>query len=95
VKESIKVESVTVSPLEDDEEDEEEEVEEKEKLIEKDGVTLTSVTVPVNNGRKEKGRWKAKIGVRFVADEGGRVEITAWEVDGGEKVHKIIQQIPV
>lgn len=98
VKESIKVEFVKGSPLEGDDEDEEEEpeeTEEKEKLIEKAGAALTSIIVPVSNGRKEKGRWKAKIGVRFVVDEGGKVEITAWEVDGGEKVHRVIQQIPV
>ena len=94
VKESIKVELVKVYPHEEDEEEEQEEAEEKEKLIEKAGEVLTSITVPVNNGRKEKGRWRTRIGVRFVVDEGGKVEITAWEADGGEKVHKIIQQIP-
>jgi len=93
VKESIKAELIKVPPLEGEDEDEEEsqETEEKERLIEKDGVALTSVTVPVKNGKKEKGRWKAKIGVQLVVDEGGRVDITAWEVDGGEKVRKIIQ----
>jgi hypothetical protein len=60
-------------------------------VIEKDGTALTSVIVPVKNGKKEKGRWKTKIGVQFVVDEGGKVEITTWEVDGGEKVQKIIQ----
>lgn len=98
VKESVKVDLVKVSPPEGDGEDEEEEPEEteqKEKLIEKVGTALTSITVPVNDGRKEKGRWKTKIGVRLVVDEGGEVEITAWEVDGGKKVHKVIQQIPV
>ena len=97
VKESVKVELVKPPPLggdDDDDEDEPEEREQKEKLIEKDGAALTSITIPVNNGRKEKGRWKTKIGVRFVVDEGGKVEVTAWELDGGEKVHKIIQQIP-
>ena len=93
VKESIKVELVKVTPPEGEEEDEEEpeETEEKERLIEKDGVALTSVVVPVKSGKKEKGRWKAKIGVQFVVDEGGKVDITAWEVDGGERVRKVIQ----
>jgi heat shock 70kDa protein 1/2/6/8 len=98
VKESVNVELVKASPLEGDngdEEEEPEETEEKERTIEKDGAVLASIIVPVNNGRKEKGRWKTKIGVQFVVDEGGRVDITAWEVDGGEKVHKTIQQIPV
>lgn len=98
VKESVQVELVKAPPLEDDEGDEEEELEEneeKEKLVEKDGAALTGIVVPVNNGRKEKGRWKTEIGVRFVVDEGGKVEITAWEVDGEEKIHKTIQQIPV
>ncbi|KAF9778732.1 actin-like ATPase domain-containing protein [Thelephora terrestris] len=94
VKESIKVELVKGPPPEggdEDEEEEPEENEEKEKLIEKDGAALTSIIVPINNGKKEKGRWKTKVSVQLVADEGGKVEITAWEVDGGEKVHKIIQ----
>jgi len=92
VNESVKVELVKVSPPEDeDEEEEPEETEEKDKLIEKDGAALTSIVVPVKNGRKEKARWKARIGVQFVVDEGGKVEITAWEVDGGEKVQKIIR----
>jgi len=98
VKESVKVELVKAPLLEGDngdEEEEPEETEEKERTIEKDGAVLTSIIVPVNNGRKEKGRWKTKIGVQFVVDEGGRVDITAWEVDGGEKVHKTIQQILV
>lgn len=98
VKESVKVELVKVPPLDGDDEDEgeePEETEEKEKLIEKHGAALTNIVIPVNNGRKEKGRWKTKIGVRFVVDQGGKVEISAWEVDGGEKVHKVIQQIPV
>ena len=94
VKESVKAELVKAPPLDGEDEDEEEEPEvneEKEKLIEKDGAALTSVVVPTNYGKKEKGRWKTKIGVRLVVDEGGKVEVTAWEVDGGEKVHKIIQ----
>jgi len=94
VKESVKVELVKVPPLEGEDEDEEEEPEEseeKEKLIEKDGAALTSIIVPINNGKRGKGRWKTKISVQFVVDEGGKVEITAWEVDGGEKVYKIIQ----
>jgi len=92
VKESVKVELVKVPPLEDeDEEEEPEETEEKEKVIEKYGAALTSIVIPVNHGKKEKGRWKAKIGVQFVVDESGKVEITAWEVGGGEKVQKIIQ----
>ena len=93
VKESVKVELVKTPPLEGDEEEEEEpeETEEKEKVIEKDGAALTSITVPVKNGKKEKGRWKTKIGVQFVVDGGGKVEITTWEVDGGERVQKIIQ----
>ena len=97
VKESIDVELVKVPPLEGDEDEEEEPVEseQKDRLIEKEGSALTSIVVPVNNGRKEKGRWKTKVGVRFVVDEGGKAEVSAWEVDGGEKVHKIIQQIPV
>jgi len=89
VNESVKVELVKVPPPED--EDEEDETEEKEKLIEKDGAALTSIVVPVKNSKKERGRWKTKIGVQFVADEGGKVEITAWEVDGGEKVQKLIR----
>jgi len=93
VKESVRVELVKVPPLDGDDEGEEEpeETEEKEKLIEKDGEALTSIVVPVKNGKKEKGRWKTKIGVQFVADEDGKVEITAWEVDGGGKVQKVIQ----
>ena len=91
VKESVKVELVKVPPLEGEDEDEPEESEEKEKLIEKDGAALTSIVLPINNGKKGKGRWKTKVSVQFVVDEGGKVEITAWEVDGGEKVHKIIQ----
>ena len=93
VKESVKVEMVKVPPPEDEEEDEEEEpeeAEEKEKLIEKDGAALTSIVVPVKNGKKEKRRWKTKIGVQFVVGEEGEVEVTAWEVDGGEKVQKTI-----
>jgi len=93
VKESIKVELVKAPPLEGEDEDEEEpeETEEKERLIERDRAALTSIVVPVKSGKKEKGRWKTKIGVQFVMDEGGRVDITAWEVNGGEKVRKIIQ----
>lgn len=94
VKESVKVELVKVPPLEGEdgeEEEEPEETEEKERLIEKNGAALTSIVVPVENGKKEKGRWKTKIGVQFVVDEGGKVEITAWEADGGGKVQKIIQ----
>ena len=94
VKESIKVELVKAPPLEGEDEDEgeePEETEEKEKLIEKDGAALTSIAVPVKNGKKEKGRWKTEIGVQIVVDEEGKVEIAAWEADGGEKVHKIIQ----
>jgi len=94
VKESVKVELVKVPPPEgedEDEEEESEETEEKEKKVEKDGAALTSIVVPVKNGKKEKGRWKTKIGVQFVVDEGGKVEITTWEVDGGERVQKIIQ----
>ena len=93
VKESVKVELVKVAPLEgeDDDDEEPEETEEKEKLIEKDGAALTSIVVPVKNGKKEKGRWKTKIGVQFVVDESGEVDITAWEVDGGQKVQKIIR----
>ena len=93
VKESVKVELVKVPLPEDEEEDEEEELEEteeKEKLIEKDGAALTSIVVPVKNGKKGKGRWKTKIGVQFVVGEEGKVEITAWEIDGGEKVQKTI-----
>ena len=92
VKESIKVELIKAPPLEgEDEEEEPEESEEKEKLIEKDGAALTSIIVPVKNGKKEKGRWKTKLGVQAVVDESGKVEITAWEVDGGEKVQKVIR----
>lgn len=93
VKESTKVELVKAPPLEGEDEDEEEpeETEEKERLIEKDGAALTSIVVPVKSGKKEKGRWKTKIGVQTVVDEGGKVDITAWEVDGGEKVRKTIQ----
>jgi len=94
VKESFKVELVKAPPLEGEEEDEAEEpeeAEEKEKVIEKDGAALTSIVVPVKNGKKEKGRWKTKIGVQFVVDESCKVEITAWEVGGGDRVQKIIQ----
>ena len=94
VKESVKVELVSVPPLEGEEADEEEEpeeTEEKEKVIEKDGAALTNVVMPVKNGKKVKGRWRTKVCVQFVVDEGGKVEVTAWEVDGGEKVQKTIQ----
>lgn len=92
VKESVKVELVKVPPLDgEDEEEELEETEEKEKLIEKDGVALTSIVVPVKNGKKGKGRWKTKVGVQFVVEEDGKVDITAWEVDGGDKVRKIVR----
>ena len=96
VKESIKVELIKAPPPEDegedeDEEEEPEETEEKEKVIEKDGAALTSIVVPVKNGKKEGGRWKTKVGVQFVVDEGGKVDITTWELDGGERVQKIIQ----
>ena len=96
VEESVKVELVKASILDDeDDEEEPEETEEKEKLIEKHGAALTSIVVPVKNGKKAKGRWKAKIGVQFVANEDGQVEITAWEVDGGEKVQKIIRGLDI
>ena len=94
VKESVKVELVSVPPVEGEEADEEEEpeeTEEKEKIIEKNGPALTNVVMPVKNGRKEKGRWRTKVCVQFVVDEGGKVELTAWEVDGGEKVQKTIR----
>jgi len=94
VKESVKVELVQEPPLEGEEADEEEEpeeTEEKEKIVEKDGAALTNVVIPVKNGKKEKGRWRTKVCVQFVVDEGGKVEFTAWEVDGGEKVQKTIQ----
>jgi hypothetical protein len=44
----------------------------RRRLIEKDGAALASVIVPVKNERKEKGRWKTKIGVQFVVDEGAK-----------------------
>lgn len=91
VNESVKVELITVPPLDGEDEEEPEEREEKERLIEKDGAALTSFVVPVKNGKKEKGRWRTKIRTQFVVGEDGEVVITAWEVDGGEKVQKIIR----
>jgi len=91
VNESVKVELVKVPPEEADDEEEPEETEEKEKIIEKDGAALTNVVMSAKNGKKEKGRWRTKVCVQVVVDEGGGVELTAWEVDGGEKVRKTIQ----
>ena len=94
VKERVKVELVQEPPLEGEEageEEEPEETEEKEKIIEKDGAALTNVVIPVKNGKKEKGRWRTKVCVQLVVDEGGKVEVTTWEVNGGEKVQKTIQ----
>jgi heat shock protein 1/8 len=91
VNESVKVELVKVPPEEADDEEEPEETEETEKIIEKDGAALTKVVMSAKNGKKEKGRWRTKVCVQVVVDEGGGVELTAWEVDGGEKVRKTIQ----
>lgn len=97
VKEHIKVELVKTPALldddgneikDDDDDDEEEESEVKEKTVEKEN-QLASIVVPVKDAKKEKGRWKTKIGVQFLITAGGDLEVSAWEIGktgNGEKV---------
>lgn len=80
VEESVKVEKIKLPKLEEEDEEEEEEEEEvREKIVTKEAF-LGSLSFSAQNAKKDKGRWKTRVEVQFVASLAGGVILTAWEL---------------
>jgi heat shock 70kDa protein 1/2/6/8 len=78
--------------IKDEEDDEEDETEVKEQTLEKEN-HLASVIVPVRDARKDKSRWKTTISIQVVIDNGGSLNVSAWEIGKSGSGDKVVVSV--
>lgn len=94
VDENVKVEKTKLPKVdEEDEEEEEEEEELREKVVIKE-TFLGSLSLGSQYAQKEKGRWKTRVEVQFVASNTGGVILTVWELSKDGKGPSTTVAIP-